>query len=162
MLTSRKKTPLLHFVKLLLLFLLPVLLLSSCNSRSNRELGIVDSRLTFCPSSPNCVSSDTENPDQQVKPFELKIPPEKAWGMLVKQVLQLPRTKVVRQDARYLHVECRSQIFGFVDDVEFHLRPEGNIVAVRSSSRTGYYDFEVNRSRIEKLREDLRQKGGVQ
>jgi uncharacterized protein (DUF1499 family) len=108
------------------------------------------------------VSSDANNPEQQVQPFELKIPAEKAWGLVVDQVMQLPRTKVVSQESHYLHVECRSQVFGFVDDVEFHLRPESKMVAVRSASRTGYSDFGVNRSRIEKLREALRQRGVVQ
>jgi len=88
--------------------------------------------------------------------------PEKVWSLLVDHVSQLPRTQIVQQDSRYLYVECSSQVFGFVDDLEFHLRPEQKIVAVRSSSRTGYYDFGVNRSRIEKLRLALREAGAVQ
>lgn len=81
---------------------------------------------------------------------------------MIDHVTELPRTAIVRHDSRYFYAECRSQLFGFVDDMEFHLRPEQKIVAVRSASRTGYYDFGVNRSRIEKLRLALREAGAVQ
>lgn len=150
-------------VKLLLWMALALLALPSCNSgHEKNRLGLVDSRLTPCPSSPNCVSSDANNAERQVAPFVLIMPPEQAWALLIEQVSGLSKTNIVRQESRYLHVECRSRIFSFVDDVEFHLRPEQKIVAVRSASRTGYYDFGVNRSRIEKLRQTLQQKGVVQ
>ncbi len=147
-------------VKLLILIFLAPFLLSSCNVSDTRKLGLVDSKLAPCPSSPNCVSSETSNPEQRVKPFVLTIPPEKAWDLLIDQVSRLPRTTIVTREPRYLHVECRSQLFGFIDDLEFNLRPEQQIVAVRSASRSGYFDFGVNRSRIENLRLTL-QKAGV-
>lgn len=147
---------------LLYMLFLALLFLNSCNVSDKRKLGVVDSQLIPCPSSPNCASSDTNNTEQQVEPFVLAISPEKAWDLLIDHVAQLPRTAIVRQDSRYLYAECRSQLFGFVDDLEFHLRPEQKIVAVRSASRTGYYDFGVNRSRIEKLRLALREAGAVQ
>ncbi|HOW77583.1 MAG TPA: DUF1499 domain-containing protein [Candidatus Competibacteraceae bacterium] len=52
---------------------------------------------------------------------------------------------------QYLHVEFRSAVFGFVDDMEFYFSPPGTI-QVRSASRTGYSDFGVNRERVETLR----------
>jgi uncharacterized protein (DUF1499 family) len=142
--------------------LLIMLFLQSCDLSNKRKLGIAGSQLTSCPSSPNCVSSDTKNAEQLVPPFELAVPPERAWDFLLEQVTQIPRTKIVRQDSHYLHVECRSQVFGFVDDIEFHLRPEKGGIAVRSASRTGYFDFGVNRSRIEAFRRALQQRGVVQ
>ena len=50
----------------------------------------------------------------------------------------------------------------FVDDVEFNLRPEAGIIAVRSASRVGYYDFGANRSRVEKLRGQLHARGVIE
>lgn len=144
------------------LIVLALVFLASCNVGNKSKLGIVDAQLTPCPSSPNCVSSDTISAEQKVMPFELTVSPEKAWDLLVDHVSELPRSAIVRKDSRYLHAECRSQLFGFIDDLEFHLRPEQKIIAVRSSSRSGYYDFGVNRSRIEKLRQTLREAGAVQ
>jgi uncharacterized protein (DUF1499 family) len=34
----------------------------------------------------------------------------------------LPGTKIIAASADYLHAECTSAVFGFVDDLELHLR----------------------------------------
>jgi uncharacterized protein (DUF1499 family) len=70
-------------------------------------------------------------------------------------------SSVVEETANYLHAECASALFGFVDDLELHLRESNNIVAIRSASRVGYSDLGVNRRRVEGLREALRARGIV-
>jgi uncharacterized protein (DUF1499 family) len=52
-------------------------------------------------------------------------------------------------------------VFGFVDDIELHLRPVQGIIAVRSAARLGHSDFGVNRKRVEKLRLLLRNQGVI-
>lgn len=76
-------------------------------------------------------------------------------------VAGLPRTAIVMQTDDYLHAECSSALFGFVDDLELHLRPEQNLIAVRSAARLGRSDFGVNRKRVENLRSLLRQQSVV-
>jgi len=61
----------------------------------------------------------------------------------------------------YLHAECSSAFFGFVDDLELHLRPGQGTIAVRSAARLGHSDFGVNRKRVEKLRSLLTQQGVI-
>ena len=56
---------------------------------------------------------------------------------------------------------CSSAVFGFVDDLELHLRRAENVIAARSAARLGYSDFGVNRRRVENLRSLLRQQGVV-
>ncbi len=73
----------------------------------------------------------------------------------------MPRTRIVTESPEYLHAECRSSVFGFVDDLELQLRPSDGIIAVRSASRLGHSDFGVNRKRIETLRNALIKKGGT-
>jgi hypothetical protein len=51
----------------------------------------------------------------------------------------------------YLHVEFKSKLMGFVDDVEFYF-PDSAVIHMRSASRVGYSDFGVNRRRLEKIR----------
>jgi uncharacterized protein (DUF1499 family) len=82
----------------------------------------------------------------------LDAPPEQVWPAVRAAVLSLPRTQIVAESGDYLHAECSSAVFGFVDDLELHLRPQGGLIAVRSASRLGYRDFGVNRKRVEKLR----------
>jgi len=49
-------------------------------------------------------------------------------------------------------VEFRSNVFRFVDDVEFLFDREKKLIHVRSASRVGYSDLGVNRKRVEKIR----------
>jgi uncharacterized protein (DUF1499 family) len=64
----------------------------------------------------------------------------------------LPRTRVVAEEADYLHAECTSLIFRFVDDLEFSVDRLEKKIHVRSASRVGKYDFGVNRRRVEAIR----------
>jgi len=66
----------------------------------------------------------------------------------------MPRTAVVAATDEYVHAVCRTRI-GFADDVECHLCQAEEVIHVRSASRLGYYDFGVNRARVEFLRRRL-------
>lgn len=140
-----------------LLFTIPLV---AC-SKSPSNLGLFDSRLSPCPSSPNSVSSDVQNSDHYVKPFEIAVPSSEAWRVVRETVSMFPRTKIISEDPDYLHAECRSAIFWFVDDLEFNLRPSLGIIAVRSASRLGYSDLGVNRKHVEALRSSLIKRGVI-
>jgi len=58
----------------------------------------------------------------------------------------------VAKEANYLRAEFRSAILRFVDDVEFLFSADQSVIDVRSASRVGYYDFGMNRRRIEDIR----------
>ncbi|PLY03106.1 MAG: DUF1499 domain-containing protein [Desulfuromonas sp.] len=125
-------------------------------------LGVDNLKLAVCPSSPNCVSSDAVDNDHHIQPFRLAVPPVEAWRTTQDLVAALPRTKIVTAEDDYLHAKCRSAVFGFVDDLELHLRPGEGIIAVRSAAQVGYSDFGVNRKRLERLRTKLIQKGVIE
>ncbi|MBA0709482.1 hypothetical protein Golax_024513 [Gossypium laxum] len=68
--------------------------------------------------------------------------------------------KIVEKKDDYVRVEYQSPILGFVDDVEFWFPPgKDSIVEYRSASRTGNFDFDINRKRIKALRVELEKKG---
>ncbi len=133
----------------------------ACSGKRPANLGISDAQLAPCPPSPNCVSSDAADSAHQLEAFSLSAPPEDAWHVIREEVASLPRTTVVEQTSEYLHAQCASALFGFVDDLELHLRASDNVVAIRSASRVGYSDLGVNRRRAEQLREALRIRGVV-
>ena len=135
-------------------------LLSGCASQK-ADIGLVNDSLRSCPNSPNCVSSVATDASQQVGPFLLQASSVQAWLAVKKTILTLPRTRIVSSTDDYLHAECRSAIFGFVDDLELQLLPEQNQIAIRSAARLGYYDFGVNRKRVEELQRQLRAAGVV-
>lgn len=64
----------------------------------------------------------------------------------------LPQATIATREPNYLHVEFRSSLFGFVDDVEFLADEAANVIHVRSASRIGYSDGGTNRRRVEMLR----------
>lgn len=119
-------------------------------------LGVHNNKLSPCPSNPNCVCSDSNDEKHYIEPYRLKVEPHQGWEALKEVISSLPRTRIISASSHYLHVEARSRIFRFVDDLEFQLRPQQGIIAVRSAARLGYYDFGVNRSRIEEIRHKLR------
>ena len=125
------------------------------------HLGVDASRLPPCPSSPNCVSSDAADSTHSIAVFALAIPSREAWFAVRETVESLPRTKIIAATADYLHAECTSAVFGFVDDLELHLRVAEGVIAVRSAARLGYSDLGVNRRRIEDLRALLIKQGIV-
>lgn len=114
-------------------------------SRTGTAPGLIDGRLAACASSPNCVSSETNTPqDKRVIPFQVDV-----WRQIPAAIEELGGT-VRQQESRYLSAEFKSSVFKFTDDVEFRLAED--VVHVRSASRVGYSDMGVNRARVEAIR----------
>ena len=129
-------------------------LLNAFTARPAR-LGVENGRLTSCPDRPNCVNSLSDDPGSAVEPFHFHGTVEAARRHLVGTLASLPRTRVVSERKDYLHFECTSFVFGFVDDVEFLFVDEGKLVHIRSAARIGYSDLKVNRKRVELIRAKL-------
>lgn len=149
--------PLLPFAEGPLCAVIVTMLLFSCSPRPGIDPR--GSTLLPCPAPPNCVSSDSKDQRHGIAPLLLPAPNENTWPRIRATVLSLPQTKLLSEGANNLHVECRSALLGFVDDLQLQWRPGEGVLAVRSASRTGYYDFGVNRRRVEKLRRLLQDRG---
>ncbi|MCB0323347.1 MAG: DUF1499 domain-containing protein [Bdellovibrionales bacterium] len=126
------------------------MLFSGCNGAS---VAPSNSDLYECPPSPNCVTSTT-NPENEsyVPPIHTMCPPEAAIEHAKSVISRLPRASLVQTREQYLHFTFQSRVFGFIDDLELRYQPEQSVFAIRSVSRTGYYDFGVNKARVETLR----------
>jgi uncharacterized protein (DUF1499 family) len=85
---------------------------------------------------------------------------EEAWARLLRVLRTHPRTRIVEEEPGYLHAECRSLIFRFVDDVELEIDDEARQIHFRSASRLGRSDFGVNRKRMEGIRRAFLGEGG--
>ena len=105
---------------------LPLLvLLSACSGTAPDNLGIHDGQLSACPDSPNCVNSQASDARHAIEPLPLRGTAEETQARLKALLSAEPRVSVVAG------------------------------VDVRSASRLGYADFDVNRERIEHLRQRL-------
>jgi uncharacterized protein (DUF1499 family) len=122
-------------------------------SVSAPKLGVQDEQLLPCPSSPNCVTSFGD--DRDMPPITYDGEPQAAYSQLIAIIKTLPRTTIIEQSSNYMRAEFRSQLFGFVDDVEFVLLENSNnqtTINFRSASRLGYSDLGANRSRMEDIK----------
>ena len=144
------------------LLLIALMSLFSCAGNRPTNLGITDSKLTECPDTPNCVSSDSQSSSHTVSAFTTTQPASEAWQAARNAVLELPRTTIITESSDYLHAECTSAFFGFVDDLELHLRATEDKIAIRSASRLGSSDLGVNRKRVEALRKTLVERNIIQ
>lgn len=145
-------------LKTILIILLFGSILSSCSDEKLPLVGIRESRLTPCPDSPNCVSSQGSDRAYTVEPLTYDSEAEKIIADLKAVVGSMKGATIVSKSAVYLHVEFQSDVFRFIDDVEFMVDDMAKVVHVRSASRVGYYDFGINRKRLEKIRQAWNQK----
>lgn len=111
--------------------------------------------LPACPDKPNCVSSQAADPAHSVEPFAYSGSVKDAMRRIKAALASEKRVTVIAEQDGYLHVEVRSLIFRFVDDVEFLIDPGHRLIHVRSASRTGYSDLGVNRRRVERIRKSF-------
>jgi uncharacterized protein (DUF1499 family) len=124
-----------------------------CSGTRPADLGVRNGQLRPCPSSPNCVSSESGTATEKlVAPFPAPAGPAEL-ARLRGIVAAWPRTTVITESDGYLHAESRSRIMRFVDDVEFRYDAAAGVIHVRSASRLGESDLGVNRKRVEGLRE---------
>ncbi len=102
----------------------------------------------------NAVSSFEHLGYHAIAPLAAK-DPKSAWAKLEKIVRASTGARVITADADYLYAEFTTKLLGFVDDVEFLLDAPNQRIHVRSASRLGRKDFNVNRQRIESIRRQI-------
>ena len=121
-------------------------------SRSASPPGPVDGKLQPCPSRPNCVCS--EFPDA----LDHFLSPITFDGRSTEQMLQDIQTTIrkmqgviVAQQPDYIAATFVSKTFKFVDDFEIRIDAAQSQLHLRSASRVGYSDQDVNRRRSEQF-----------
>jgi uncharacterized protein (DUF1499 family) len=123
------------------------------SGRRPRDLGVDQGRLKACPNKPNCVcSQDSGDARHEIAPLQFAGDANAAWAALHGAIAGMERVNIVKDEANYLYAEFSTKLMGYTDDVEFYLDPASHVIHVRSASRLGYRDFNVNRERIETIR----------
>lgn len=105
-----------------------------------------------CKKKWNCVSSQEDKRSKYyIEP--LLLGNSKDLTTIKKITSTLKRTKILKSDKNYIKVEFKSYLFGFIDYVEFTTDYQNKLIHVKSESQSGYWDFGVNRRRVEDIRE---------
>ena len=117
-------------------------------------LGFINGKFKPPSWKPNTVSSTVEKSDIKhfIEPLKFAGDAKSAWNKLSAIVKAQPRVAVVIEKPDYLYAEFKTANLGFIDDVEFALDEKASVIHVRSASRLGVRDFDVNRNRIESIR----------
>ena len=123
------------------------IILSSCSGVVPLTIG----QFAKCPEKPNCVSTKNSSIKNTIKPIFYKGSHENAKQNLLLAIKTFGSAKVKKELDQFIHVEFTSNIFRFIDDVEFYLTEKG-VIHLRSASRIGHSDLGVNRRRVEMIR----------
>lgn len=129
-----------------------VAIVVGCSGSRASQIGVTGGRLSDCPDSPNCVSSQSSDERHAIEPLRFEGSAEPALRQLIEAARGMRGARVVTVDERYVHMEFTSLILRFVDDVEFLMDEGSKAIHVRSASRIGYSDLGVNRKRVEAIR----------
>ena len=143
---------------ILLPLTLSLLFLSSCRTgEAPTDLGVKKAivagvelmSLKECSSKPNCVISykRESNVDHYLEPIMIDSNKERAYQKIVSIFPRMKGCKILKQETDYIQGTCTSDIFKYVDDVEFYFGIEG-MIHFRSASRVGHWDMGANKSRI--------------
>jgi uncharacterized protein (DUF1499 family) len=124
------------------------------------NLGVTDGQLAPCPPKPNCVCSQADDEEHRIAPFACEGDVTKSLARVEQIVKSMRRSTIVERSSLYLHVEFRSRLFRFVDDVEFLADPAAGVIHVRSASRTGFSDMGVNRARVGEIAKQFQREDG--
>jgi uncharacterized protein (DUF1499 family) len=139
--------------KFCILFVL-LLAASGCSAAQPQTPRLPGAVLNSCLGSPNCVSSQSDDPDRTIAPFEFSGSAEAAF-MRLRQILEKRSdTRITISTPTYLKVEFTT-LLGFKDDGEFYLDTKKGVIECRSESRSGYWDLGKNRRRLEDIREEF-------
>jgi len=152
-----------HLSKTLLLSagLLSMLALTACAGAApaNVQQDALSRTLSPCPDSPNCVSTQAPVTDTEhfIEPIPFTGSAADARQKLLAVIAAMPRTEIVTDEETYIHATFASQIFRFVDDVQFVIDDAAKTIHFRSASRMGRSDMGVNRKRMEEIRTSFTQ-----
>lgn len=122
------------------------------NNKTPNNLGVNNSELAPMPSSPNAVSTQTDDEDKKVEPFEFKGDLENSKKVIIDVLDKIDKVKIVKNEEDYIYSVFETKTMKYKDDVEFYFDKENKLIHFRSASRIGYSDMGLNKERYEKIR----------
>ena len=117
-----------------------------------------NSILAPCPDKPNCVCSEYKEDIQHfIAPLTISSKKLPRAMEHIKISIKSLGGQIQTENNAYLAATFSSSFFGFIDDVEFRIDAENELVHIRSAARSGHSDFGVNKKRVNDLKTILNQ-----
>jgi uncharacterized protein (DUF1499 family) len=153
------------FAFVLLVILIPFLVWVTFVNMTRREssmwfagrpstIGLKDGTLCKPKRTPNSVVSECVEPTHPayIAPIAFNGDANAAMEALKNVVLSMTDSRIITAEPNYLYAEFRTPKMRYVDDFEARIDVEAKVIHVRSASRLGKRDFDVNRKRVEAIR----------
>jgi uncharacterized protein (DUF1499 family) len=125
-----------------------------CGARPS-TLGVHDGKLSGPKKrTPNSVVSEgiEATHPAYVAPLAFTGDPRAAMAKFLTVLQSMKNVTLVKAEETYVYAEFRTPKMRYVDDFEARLDATASVIHVRSASRLGRRDFDVNRNRVEALR----------
>ena len=128
----------------LILLILLYFIYLSIKSHNGEPAGLINQKLSPCPDTPNCITSEFKNDTTH---FIDALPYQK------KSIDEL--ILIIEGVKNYISATYTSKLFRYIDDLEIRVDSENESIHFRSASRVGRSDFSVNIKRIDLIKNEL-------
>jgi uncharacterized protein (DUF1499 family) len=144
--------------------LLAVLAVNGCSTMLTPTFGVRQGQLASCPPQRDCVSSQDPDPNLHIAPLVYTSTRDQARSDLLIAISVVGQGRIVSNHRNYIRIEypitdkaeATSKYYyqpeNAVDDVEFYLEPDKNVIEMRSIAKLGLFDVGANRARLEQVR----------
>jgi uncharacterized protein (DUF1499 family) len=140
-------------ILLFISFTTTALFVLAWKSQQLQPPGLVDGKLKACPNKPNCLCSESlQNFQANTEAVKINSGKNKTPLRTFEDIILKMGGEIVDKNETYLSSTFKSELFGFIDDLELRWDASNNVVHLRSSSRVGYSDMGKNAKRVESLK----------
>jgi len=128
-------------------------------SQTGTPIGLIDARLSPCPSTPNCICTEYPNDDSHFTDAVV-FSAENADSVLkiITNAIEQTGGVITKTENNYIAATYTSKLFRYVDDFEVRIDKNKQLIHMRSASRVGKSDLGANLKRIESFRDLLEKK----
>jgi len=116
-------------------------------------LGLHNNKLKPLGNKPNGVSSQTDMASKRVDPLPMQGNTQDTMSAIKKTLdhYALGKTTIQQETDNYLYVEFVTPTMKWIDDAEFFIDEQSQLVHFRSQSRAGHSDLGLNQTRYDEL-----------
>lgn len=126
-------------------------------SQTGYARGLIDSKLSRCPASPNCICSEyPEDKPHFTEPLDISGYDPERLSQDIRDAIVKSGGKPAATEKGYIYATYTSSIFRYVDDFEIRIDTSSNLLHIRSASRVGHSDMGANLKRIQQFKAQLK------
>ncbi len=113
----------------------------------SQKIDVKYRELIKCNDTLHCSSTQLDH-----KPLKYKRSPTNARETLKIYLTKNENFLFIFENENFWHIECKSSLFGFVDDLTIFFDDNNKTIHMASKSRVGHSDLGANKRRIKKLK----------